>query len=86
MDQFEKNPWCPCFLTQIVIGKSILNSFDVFFSLFVIIFFLCICPWTCVFVFGMSDTNDPNNLEINPKNTVESGDQHGAKIVLVKAH
>ena len=34
----------------------------------------------------MSDTNDPNNLEINPKNTVESGDQHGATIVLVNAH
>ena len=26
----------------------------------------------------MSDTNDPNNLEINPKNTVESGDQHNS--------
>ena len=55
-----------------------------FLSLFVIIFFLYICPWTCVF--GMSDTNDPNNLEIDPKNTVESGDQHGATIVLVKDH
>ena len=57
-----------------------------FFSLFVIIFFLFICPWTCVFVFGMSDTNDPNNLEIDPKNIVESGGQHGATIVLVKDH
>ena len=57
-----------------------------FLSLFVIIFFLYICPWTCVFVFGMSDTNDPNNLEIDPKNIVESGGQHGATIVLVKDH
>ena len=58
-----------------------------FFSSHLVIFFLlCIRPWTCVFVFGMNDTNDPNNLEIDPKNTVESGDQHGATIVLVKDH